>query len=143
MNLWKFFDAEFVHKKSNRKLFEVCREHFLSYVRMREWRDLAGQLREMASDLHIRENREPAPYDRERARQLFIEGPLAAAEFDSPHPFWTHTRKLVRDVEELEHRARRPDVLVDERAIKAFYDARIPADVRDARSFDVWYRTAS
>jgi hypothetical protein len=29
-----------VHKKSNRKLFEVCREHFLSYVRMREWRDL-------------------------------------------------------------------------------------------------------
>jgi HrpA-like RNA helicase len=63
-NLWKFFDEEFVHKKSNRKLFEVCREHFLSYVRMREWRDLAGQLREMASELRIRENEKPATYER-------------------------------------------------------------------------------
>jgi len=38
LNLWKFFDEEFAHKKSNRKLYETCREHFLSYVRMREWR---------------------------------------------------------------------------------------------------------
>ena len=55
-NLWKFFDEAFVHKKSNRKLYETCREHFLSYVRMREWRDLAGQLREMAAELKIRDN---------------------------------------------------------------------------------------
>ena len=63
MNLWKFFDEEFVHKKSNRKLYETCREHFLSYVRMREWRDLAGQLREMACELKIRENATPATYE--------------------------------------------------------------------------------
>src|SRR6185437_15679627 len=63
LNLWKFFDAEFVHKKSNRKLQEACREHFLSYVRMREWRDLAGQLREMAAELGIRENGTPATYE--------------------------------------------------------------------------------
>jgi ATP-dependent helicase HrpA len=264
LNLWKFFDEEFVHKKSNRKLFEVCREHFLSYVRMREWRDLAGQLRELASELRIRENREPASYerihralltgllsnvglkaqdgdhyqgprglhfavwpgsglkknrprwlmagelqettriyarnvariepewiehaaahlvdravvephwDKQRgevvayenvslhglvlvarrkvsygrvdpaiARQIFIEGALVAGEFESPHPFWAHNRKLIREVEELEHRARRPDVLVDERAIYAFYDARIPPDVRDVRSFDSWYRQAA
>ena len=35
LNLWKFFDTEFLHKKSNRKLYETCREHFLSYVRMK------------------------------------------------------------------------------------------------------------
>jgi len=46
-------------------------------------------------------------------------------------------------VEELEHRARRPDVLVDDRAIFDFYAARIPAEVRDARSFESWYREAA
>ncbi|MGE5615468.1 MAG: DUF3418 domain-containing protein, partial [Bacillota bacterium] len=54
-----------------------------------------------------------------------------------------HNRALIREVEELEHRARRPDVLVDDRAIYAFYDERIPREVRDARSFDAWYRAAA
>jgi ATP-dependent helicase HrpA len=63
LNLWRFFDTEFVHKKSNRKLYETCRDHFLSYVRMREWRDLAGQLREMAGELKLHENKAPATYE--------------------------------------------------------------------------------
>src|SRR5688572_18433198 len=63
LNLWKFFDHEFQHKKSNRKLYETCREHFLSFVRMREWRDLAGQLREMAGELKLHENKAPATYE--------------------------------------------------------------------------------
>ena len=63
INLWKFFDEAFRHKESNRKLWETCREHFLSYVRMREWRDLAGQLREMAAELKIRENATDATYE--------------------------------------------------------------------------------
>ena len=73
LNLWKFFDTEFVHKKSNRKLYETCREHFLSYVRMREWRDLAGQLREMAAraeaarERHARDLRAGAPGAAHRA----------------------------------------------------------------------------
>ena len=264
LNLWKFFDTEFAHKKSNRKLYETCREHFLSYVRMREWRDLAGQLREMAGELKIRENATPATYeqihralltgllgsvgtkaldgdhylgprglqfhvwpgsglkknrprwimagelqettrvfarnvariepdwiekaaahlvdrayvephwdkergevvayenvslyglvlvarrkvsfgriDAKRAREIFIEGALVAGEFESQLPFWVHNRKLVREIEELEHRARRPDVLVDDRAVFAFFDERVPADVRDARSFEAWYKAAS
>jgi ATP-dependent helicase HrpA len=263
LNLWKFFDNEFIHKKSNRKLFETCREHFLSYVRMREWRDLAGQLREMTSELKIRENTAPATYeqmhrallaglignvgmkaldgdhylgprgiqfhiwpgsglkknrprwimagelqettrvfarnvarvepewiekaaahlverahvephwdkargevvayenvtlhglvlaarrkvsygriDPQRAREIFIEGALVAGEFESPHAFWAHNRKLIAEVEELEHRARRPDVLVDERSIFQFYAQSLPEEVRDARSFDAWYRAA-
>ncbi|MGZ5064957.1 MAG: ATP-dependent RNA helicase HrpA [Usitatibacter sp.] len=264
LNLWKFFDNELVHKKSNRKLYETCREHFLSYVRMREWRDLAGQLREMAVELKIRDNPTPATYeqmhralltglignvgmkaldgdhyhgprglqfhiwpgsglkknrprwvmagelqettrvfarnvariepdwiekaaehlvertyaephwdkargeaiayetvtlfglvlvarrkvsfgriDPEKARTVFIEGALVAGEFESPYPFWAHNRKLVQEITDLEHRARRPDVLVDDSAIFAFYDARLPKDLRDSRSFDTWYRAAS
>jgi ATP-dependent helicase HrpA len=264
LNLWKFFDTEFAHKKSNRKLYETCREHFLSYVRMREWRDLAGQLREMASELGIRDNPTPATYeqmhralltgllgsvgmkvlegehylgprglqfhiwpgsglrknrprwimagelqettrvyarnvarvepdwiekaaahlvdraylephwdkqrgevvayenvslyglvlaarrkvsfgriDAKRAREIFIEGALVAGELDSQLPFWTHNRKLIREIEELEHRARRPDVLVDDAALFAFFEARIPPEVKDTRSFDAWYKAAS
>jgi ATP-dependent helicase HrpA len=264
LNLWKFFDTEFAHKKSNRKLYETCREHFLSYVRMREWRDLAGQLREMASELKIRDNKTPATYeqmhralltglignvgmkaldgdhyqgprglqfniwpgsglkknrpkwivagelqettrvfarnvarvepdwiekaaehvvertymephwdkargeviayenvslyglvlvarrkvsfgkiDPEKARAIFIAGALVAGELESSHPFWAHNRKLIQEIEELEHRARRPDVLVDDQALFAFYDQRLPKDLKDVRSFDTWYRSAS
>jgi len=264
LNLWKFFDEEFAHKKSNRKLYETCREHFLSYVRMREWRELAGQLREMAAELKIRDNPLPATYeqvhrallaglignvgvkaldgdhyngprglqfhvwpgsglrknrprwamagelqettrvfarnvarvepewieaagahlvertyvephwdkargeavayenvalnglvlvarrkagfgkiDPEKAHAIFIEGALVAGELDSRHPFWVHNRALIREIEELEHRARRPDVLVDDRVLFDYYDARIPGDVRDTRSFDTWYKAAS
>ena len=78
-----------------------------------------------------------------RAREVFIEGALVAGEFESPHPFWSHNRKLIREVEDLEHRTRRPDVLVDDRAIYEFYARSIPDDVRDARSFDAWYRDAA
>ena len=72
--------------------------------------------------------------DPDRARSIFIEGALVAGEFESSHPFWAHNRKLIHEIEELEHRARRPDVLVDDRALFAFYDAKIPEDVRDSRS---------
>ncbi|HEX4944991.1 MAG TPA: ATP-dependent RNA helicase HrpA [Usitatibacteraceae bacterium] len=263
INLWKFFDEAFHHKESNRKLWATCREHFLSYVRMREWRDLAGQLRELAADLKIRENTTDATYeqvhralltglisnvglkaqegdhynaprgipfaiwpgsglkkgrprwvmagelqettrvfarnvaridpewiekaaahlvtrthaephwdrargevmayesvalyglviaarrkvsygrlDPARSREVFIEGALVAGEFDTKLPFFAHNRALIREVEDLEHRARRQDVLVDERAIFGFYAARLPADVRDTVSLEAWYREA-
>jgi ATP-dependent helicase HrpA len=264
INLWRFFDEAFRHKQSNRKLWETCREHFLSYVRMREWRDLAGQLREMAADLKIRENATAATYeqvhralltglisnvglkaqegdhynaprgipfaiwpgsglkknrprwimagelqettrvfarnvarvdpewiekaaahlvtrshaephwdkargevmayesvalyglviaarrkvsfgrlDPVRAREVFIEGALVAGELDTKLPFIAHNRALIREVEDLEHRARRQDVLVDDRAIFAFYASRLPAEVRDVVSLEAWYKEAA
>ena len=264
MNLWKFFDHEFAHKKSNRKLYETCREHFLSYVRMREWRDLAGQLREMAGELRLRELETPATYeqvhralltglignvgmkaldgdhyhgprglqfhvwpgsglkknrpkwimagelqettrvyarnvariepdwieraaahlverthvephwdkargevvayenvtlfgltlvarrkvgfgkiDPARAREIFIEGALVAGELDTRQPFAAHNRQLIREIEDLEHRARRPDVLVDDRVLAEFYGRRVPEEVRDSRTFESWYKHAA
>jgi HrpA-like RNA helicase len=80
--------------------------------------------------------------DPQRARAIFIESALVAGEFDSPHPFWAHNRALIREVEDLEHRARRPDVLVEDRALVDFYSRQLPDDVRDARSFEAWYRAA-
>src|ERR1700682_2634751 len=86
LNLWKFFDAEFVHKKSNRKLYETCRDHFLSYVRMREWRDLAGQLRAMASELKIRDNKTPATYEQmHRALLTGLIGNVGMKALDGDH----------------------------------------------------------
>ncbi|MBL0142975.1 MAG: ATP-dependent RNA helicase HrpA [Betaproteobacteria bacterium] len=263
INLWNFFDDAFRHKESGRKLWETRREHFLSYVRMREWRELAGQLRELAAELGIRENATAATYeqvhralltglisnvglkaqegdhynaprgipfaiwpgsglkkgrprwimagelqettrvyarnvaridpewiekaaahlltrhhaephwdrargevmayetvslygltiaarrkvsfgrlDPVRAREIFIEGALVAGEFDTKAPFFAHNRALIREVEDLEHRARRQDVLVDDRALIAFYAARLPAEVRDAPSFESWHKEA-
>jgi ATP-dependent helicase HrpA len=49
-------------------------------------------------------------------------------------------QKLVRQVEELEHKARRQDVLVDDELIYAFYDQQLPADVCSGYSFERWYR---
>src|SRR6185436_10015416 len=86
LNLWKFFDTEFLHKKSNRKLYETCREHFLSYVRMREWRDLAGQLREMAAELKIRDNASPATYEQvHRALLAGLIGNVGMKALDGDH----------------------------------------------------------
>ena len=264
LNLWRFFDEAFRHKESNRKLWALCREHFLSYIRMREWRDLAGQLREMAAELGIRENKVDATYeqvhralltglvanvglksqegdhyaaprgiafavwpgsglkknrprwvmagelqettrvfarnvariepewiekaaahlvtrtctephwersrgevmayesvslyglvivarrrvsfgrrDPARAREIFIEGALVAAEFDTKRPFLTRNLALIREVQDLEHRARRPDVLVDDRTLFAWYSSRVPEDVCDTVSFDAWYDEAA
>ncbi|HEX6633868.1 MAG TPA: DUF3418 domain-containing protein, partial [Usitatibacter sp.] len=81
--------------------------------------------------------------DPARAREIFIEGALVAGEFDSQQPFWAHNRKLIREIEDLEHRARRPDVLVDDRVLFDFYEQRIPKDVANPRSLETWYRAAS
>ncbi len=51
--------------------------------------------------------------------------------------------KLVKQVEELEHKSRRQDVLVDEELIYAFYDKLIPRDVFSGATFERWYRQAS
>ncbi|HJV07895.1 MAG TPA: ATP-dependent RNA helicase HrpA [Chromobacteriaceae bacterium] len=285
LHLWDFFSDALKHKKSNRQLLNLCHEHFLSYLRLREWRELHGQLAEIAADMGLIQReaahaapdtsaqqamsekkrqqlnavayeglhkalitglignlgmkslegddylgtrglhfhifpgsglkkakpkwlvaaelmetsklyarcvgkiepewveklaphlvkyhyfdphwdkargevvaservtlfslplipRRPVSYGRiapEEARELFIRGALVAMDYSSPAPFFQHNQQLIRQVEQLEHKARRQDVLVDEEALFAFYAERLPADVVDAASFEAWRKEA-
>ena len=77
------------------------------------------------------------------AREIFIREGLVAGQWESKLPFLAANRKLVHEVEALEHKARRQDVLVDDELIYAFYDAQIPADVANGASMESWWREAS
>lgn len=284
LHLWDFFSDALKHKKSNRLLINTCHEHFLSHLRLREWRELHAQLADIAGELGLikREQahadaeqpdaqmtqkkrqqldavayenlhkalvtglignlgmknqegddyqgtrgvnfhvfpgsglkkikpkwlvaaelvettrlyarcvakiepewveklaphlvkyhyfdphweksrgevvaservtlygltlvpRRPVSYGRiapEEARELFIRGALVNMDYVSNAPFFQRNQQLIREVEQLEHKARRQDVLVDEEALFAFYSERIPAEVVDAASFEAWRKEA-
>jgi len=263
LKLWKFYQEALAHKKSNRKLAELCRDNFLSYNRMREWRDIHSQLHTFVAELGwkvsekesnyaqihrallagllgnigcksedsehylgargikflihpgsgvgkkagrwimaaeitettrlyarcvariepewlesigahlIRRHRyephwekKPAhvaaferatlygivlyagrrihygPLDPAESRRIFIRQALVEGEYETRAPFFAHNRKLIRDIEVLEHKSRRPDVLVDEELIYAFYDSLIPENIHNGAAFEHWRREA-
>ncbi|MFJ6197784.1 ATP-dependent RNA helicase HrpA [Micromonospora sp. NPDC092111] len=76
------------------------------------------------------------------SRELFIRHALVEGDWQTHHQFWQDNRKLLTEIEELENRARRRDILVDDETIFGFYDQRIPADVVSGRHFDAWWKTA-
>ncbi|KYC29402.1 ATP-dependent RNA helicase HrpA [Sterolibacterium denitrificans] len=80
------------------------------------------------------------------ARELFIRDALVGGEvhedFVRRAKFLQHNRKLVSEIEKLEHKSRRPDVLVDEALIEAFYDSLLPADITTLAAFDAWRKQA-
>ncbi|MDR2195538.1 MAG: ATP-dependent RNA helicase HrpA, partial [Gallionellaceae bacterium] len=263
LKLWAWFRQAVQHKKSNRQLADVCRENFLSPLRLREWYELHQQLHAQVSEMGMRLNEQPATYEQlhkalltgllgnvgmrsvedvhylgarsikffiapnsalakkgakwvvaaeltettklyarcvariepqwleevgahllkrhyydphwekkaaqvaawERstlyglvvnakkrvhygpmnpadARDIFIRTALVHGEFETHAPFFAHNRKLIRDIEALEHKARRPDVLVDDELIYAFYDSRIPANMHNGADFEHWRKKA-
>ncbi|PXW89687.1 ATP-dependent helicase HrpA [Nitrosomonas sp. Nm84] len=263
LKLWDFFDELLKHKKSTRKLIAHCREHFLSYRRLREWREIHGQLHVLMSELGFKPNEIPAGYDEihrallagllgnigfktekegeylgargikfaifpgstlkkgktkwvvaaelvetsklyarcvaridpiwleriagnlckkhhfdphwekkqaqvmvfervtlyglmivpkrtvhygtinpEESREIFIRSALIAGEYVTDAPFFVHNQALIHDIEELEHKARRQDVLVDEQEIFAFYDAIIPQKIINGAGFEKWRKLA-
>ena len=81
--------------------------------------------------------------DAKAAREIFIREALVNGEWDSRLPFIAHNRKMIAQVEELEHKSRRQDVLVDEELIHAFYDQQVGAEVVSGATFERWYREAS
>jgi ATP-dependent helicase HrpA len=76
------------------------------------------------------------------AREIFIRQGLVGGEIDESYArrwdFYLHNRKLIEDIEKIEHKQRRLDVLVDDELIYAFYDSLIPADIHNGASFDHW-----
>ncbi|MGB4780179.1 ATP-dependent RNA helicase HrpA, partial [Microbacterium sp.] len=90
-----------------------------------------------------------ARIDRELARELFLRHALVDGEWNSQHldkkltAFERRNLELRRRLEKVEERERRRDILVGDEAVFAFYDARVPQDVFDVRSFESWWRDAS
>ncbi len=267
VKLWTWFQSAVEHKKSNKSLVDTCHAHFLSYLRLREWREVHGQLHAMVAELGWKENDLPGTYDTihmallsgllgnigcksdesgyylgargirflihpssplqkkagkwimaaeitettrlfgrcvARIEDAWIEkvgahlikrqyfdphwekkamqvagwerttlygivinpkrrihyGPLAPAEareifirqglvgeeieesFAKRWPFFQHNQKQIREIEKIEHKQRRQDVLVDDELIFAFYDHIIPEDIHNGATFDHWRKTA-
>ena len=262
LRIWDFYDDLLRHKKSTRRLQADCREHFLSWLRLREWRDLHGQLHALVSEAGWRENDKPAgyaevhkallagllgniglkseegdylgargirfhifpgsalrrrqprwvmaaeltettrlfargvaavepdwieqlaphiarrhyldphwekdsgqvvawervtvygltvvprrrvaygPVDPVESRRLFIRGALVDGEIRLDAPFLRANRALVRDVEGLEHKSRRHDVLVDPEVMASFYDGVLPQGIHTLAAFEHWRREA-
>ncbi len=74
------------------------------------------------------------------AREIFIRSALVEGDWDPHHDFWRANQRTLERVAELEERARRRDIVVDDEVVHAFYDARIPPDVVSERHFDRWWR---
>ena len=81
--------------------------------------------------------------DPHEARNLFIRQALVEGEWETQWHFLPANLKLMRKVEELEHKSRRQDVLVDDELIFAFYDQHLPRDVYSGATFDKWFRAES
>ena len=263
LKLWDFFDNALKTKKSNKDLLNQCHSNFLSFLRLKEWRELHGQIKQITDEMEFKVNEKEAnfeqihkallagllgnigfkdgdndaysgargirfyvapgsclkktrpkwviaaelvdtsklyarcvakiepdwieplarglteshysdprwdrkmgmvnawervtlygltiipkrrvhygPIDPKEAREIFIREALASGEFDTRAAFFTANERLIAEVEELEHKARRQDVLVDEHQLFAFYDAKIPADIFQAATFEKWRETA-
>ena len=87
------------------------------------------------------------PMNAAESREVFIRQALVGGEFETRAPFFAHNQKLIADIEALEHKARRPDVLVDDELIFAFYDSRIPRqfsghDIHNGATFEAWRKEA-
>jgi ATP-dependent helicase HrpA len=83
-----------------------------------------------------------ARVDPEYARELFIRHALVEGEWESQQAFDRANRAFRRDLEQLEERSRRRDILLDDEAVFEFYQARIPRDVVSQRSFEGWWKKA-
>ncbi|WP_326581159.1 ATP-dependent RNA helicase HrpA [Streptomyces sp. NBC_00481] len=78
--------------------------------------------------------------DAEASRELFIRNALVEGDWRTHHKFFADNRKLLSEVEELEHRARRRDIVVDDDTLFDFYDQRVPEHVVSGAHFDSWWK---
>uniref|UniRef100_UPI00037810A7 ATP-dependent RNA helicase HrpA n=1 Tax=Arthrobacter sp. M2012083 TaxID=1197706 RepID=UPI00037810A7 len=80
--------------------------------------------------------------DPELSRELFIRHALVEGEWRTHHKFFHRNRALLQEIEELETRMRRRDILVDDQTLFEFYDARVGKEVVSERHFDKWWKDA-
>jgi len=80
--------------------------------------------------------------DRELCRELFIRHALVQGDWDTHHAFFHDNRRMLEDLEDLEHRVRRRDMLVDDETLFDFFNERVGPDVVSGRHFDSWWKNA-
>ena len=80
--------------------------------------------------------------DPKLSREIFLRSALVEGEFETRAPFFAHNQRLLREIERLEHKSRRPDILVDDELIYAFYDARVPEGITNGADFEKWRKEA-
>ena len=113
------------------------------------WQDRAGQVAAWEKTsiygltLNARRRVNFGPIDPVAAREVFIQAALVEGRLRTRAPFLAHNRGLVQRVAQLEDKARRRDILVDERDRWQFYDARLPAGIYSAAQFEKWHRKCS
>lgn len=83
------------------------------------------------------------PIDPQASRELFIREGLVGGEINSRAKCLAANRKLLEELDELEAKARRRDILADEETLYGFYEARLPAEIHQTATFDSWYRVNS
>ena len=76
------------------------------------------------------------------SREIFIQSALVEGDWNTRHKFFKQNQQLIREVEELEHKSRRRDILVDDRTLFEFYDQRIDTGVVSQKHFDTWWKKA-
>ncbi|WP_273398155.1 ATP-dependent RNA helicase HrpA [Actinobacillus porcinus] len=81
--------------------------------------------------------------DPKTSREIFIQSALVEGDWNTRHKFFFENQKLIREVEDLEHKSRRRDILVDDHTLFEFYDERIGTDVVSQKHFDSWWKKAS
>ncbi|HDR1547280.1 TPA: ATP-dependent RNA helicase HrpA [Pasteurella multocida] len=77
------------------------------------------------------------------SREIFIQSALVEGDWFTKHKFFHQNRQLIKEIEDLEHKSRRRDILVDERTLFDFYDQRIGTEVVSQRHFDSWWKKIS
>ena len=82
------------------------------------------------------------PIEPKLSREIFLRSALVEGEFETRAPFFAHNQKLLKEIERMEHKSRRPDILVDDELILAFYDARVPEGITNGTDFDKWRKEA-
>ncbi|WP_313770428.1 ATP-dependent RNA helicase HrpA [Corynebacterium anserum] len=80
--------------------------------------------------------------DRQLARELFIRHALVEGDWTTRHHFFSRNHTLLEQASQLEDKARRRDIIVDDETLFSFYDNRLPASIVSARHFDSWWKKA-
>jgi ATP-dependent helicase HrpA len=78
------------------------------------------------------------PIDPKYSREVFIRGALVEGEYNTRAKFFKHNQKLIAEIEDLEHKSRRQDILVDLEDVYAFYDKHIPEGIYNGKAFETW-----